>query len=322
MPITVIPSSIGGISIPGSLLNGPLGALFKKPGGLNILQYPRDLQSSSRGHVVKFEINEVQPIGIQEGKEYTLKNAIDGTVEASKNLGQKILSNFPSNSITDSIFGGKNQNTETTFNASFEPAKKKVENVILLYMPDTMNFTYEAQYNETSLLEVGKQALEKLPGIVGTATKNIVSTIDSNLGKLALKTQGLAINPNQQLLFDGISLRSFQLSFTFTPYSKQEADTVNEIIKLFKMHSRPRTVTGSGGMLFIPPSTFNIDFQFKGSQNKYLSKVAESVITDIEINYSPNGWAAHTDGSPVQTTLTLSFKEIQLIDRNKIEQGY
>ena len=76
-------------------------------------------------------------------------------------------------------------------------------------------------------------------------------------------------------------------------------------------------------MLFIPPSTFNIEFKYNGRENENIGKVAECVIETIDVNYAPNGWSAHTDGSPVQTTLSISFKEIELIDREMIEsKGY
>ena len=39
---------------------------------------------------------------------------------------------------------------------------------------------------------------------------------------------------------------------------------------------------------------------------------------DVGVNYAPNGWAAFDNGAPVQTTLSLHFKEIQALDRGKI----
>jgi hypothetical protein len=60
MPIS-IPTSIGGISIPGLATNGPLGALFKNKFGRQDLSYPRDLQSATRGHYIQFAINEIDP---------------------------------------------------------------------------------------------------------------------------------------------------------------------------------------------------------------------------------------------------------------------
>jgi hypothetical protein len=39
------------------------------------------------------------------------------------------------------------------------------------------------------------------------------------------------------------------------------------------------------------------------------------------VDYATNGWITYPDGSPVQTRLTLSFKEIDIIDKKKIADG-
>ena len=69
MPIISIPSSIGGVSVPGSVINGPLGKLFGNKNTIENLYYPRDLGSATRGHWVQFSINEIKPIGYEENKE-------------------------------------------------------------------------------------------------------------------------------------------------------------------------------------------------------------------------------------------------------------
>ena len=149
-----------------------------------------------------------------------------------------------------------------------------------------------------------------------------LSVAQSNAAKLALSTQGLAINPQQQLLFDSINLRTYQMAFTFTPYSKEEAQAVTNIVNKFKEHAMPKITNKGAGMFFIVPSTFDVKFLFNGKENKNISKVAESVLQSINVDYAPNGWSAYSDGAPVQTTLVLDFKEISLVDRTKIESGY
>jgi hypothetical protein len=44
MAIISIPTSIGGVSIPGAALKGPLGKLFGNNNQIEVLSYPRDLQ--------------------------------------------------------------------------------------------------------------------------------------------------------------------------------------------------------------------------------------------------------------------------------------
>ena len=52
------------------------------------------------------------------------------------------------------------------------------------------------------------------------------------------------------------------------------------------------------------------------------SIVLLQALKNVDVNYAPNGWSAYRDGAPVQTTLTLGFEEIVLIDRDKVEQGF
>lgn len=308
MAIISIPTSIGGVSIPGSLVNGPLGALFGNKYSADFLQYPRDLSSATRGHVIQFTINETQPMSYNESTETGISALIDKATELLQST-----------------------------NLSLNPRTKKGVGTISLYIPDTMNFTYNAGYTALSLADVAKDvagaaagvggkeksgAAAKAVGAIGKAASIAISGATSNAAKLALATQGLAINPMQQLLFDGITFRTYQLAFTFTPYSKEEADTVTKIIKKFKEHAMPKITSNGSGMFFIVPSTFDIKFLFNGSENKNVNRVAESVIEGIDVSYSPNGWSTHSDGAPVQTTLTLSMKEIELVDRTKIQAGY
>jgi len=132
-------------------------------------------------------------------------------------------------------------------------------------------------------------------------------------------------------LFDGIDFRTFDFSFTFSPSSRPESDTVRDIIKTFKYHAAPKIGSGMvGSFFFMPPSSFVIEYIYNGgaddggSTNQYLNRIAECVLTDVSVNYSQNGiWSAFDGtGAPTQITLSLSFKEIELIDRNKIDEGF
>ncbi|NBP04281.1 MAG: hypothetical protein EBU90_30160, partial [Proteobacteria bacterium] len=238
------------------------------------------------------------------------------------------ISNITNAAIQTKSLDGTFNAVQQNFNLSLKKRTSKVKATIALYMPDTVNFTNSASYGNLSLRDVAMElanASKSIPivgGVVGGVAGAATSIAQADTTKLFLATQGLAINPQEQLLFDGIDFRTYQMAFTFTPYSKDEADTVKKIIQLFRSHAAPRLVPGGvgSGMFFIPPSTFNLDFLFNGKPNQNISKVAESVIESIDVNYSPNGWAAHTDGAPVQTTLTIGFKEIELIDRIKIEK--
>jgi len=323
MALISIPTSIGGVSIPGLVTNGPLGLLFKNPFGRQDLQYPRDLQSATRGHVVHFAINEIDPLRYEDAKNLILnkgnellQDGINTIRDYSSNEG---LAQQELKEVGTGVFKKVFDGTYTKeINLAFKNRTKKSTKSISLYMPDTVYFTYAASYGQTDLLT----AFSSVP-ITGAAVGAVTQALNNPLARLALKGTGYALNPNQQVLFDGIDFRNYQLEFTFTPYSKQEAQAVAEIIKMFKVHAAPRLLEGAGGgMFFIPPSTFTPTFKFKGQINKNISQVTESVITNIIVDYAPQGFSAHTDGAPVQTRLTIEFRELELITSQKVEQGF
>lgn len=146
------------------------------------------------------------------------------------------------------------------------------------------------------------------------------------LEDVLLKGQGYAINPQLQMIYRGIGLRSFQLSFVFTPNSQGEANEVNYIVNLFKYHFAPTLISAkevsSDSMYLVPPSIFTIEFMIGGKENPFLPKYGNCVLTDIDVNFAPNGWAAYDDGAPVQSTLTMTFKETEILDKGKIQKGY
>ena len=166
------------------------------------------------------------------------------------------------------------------------------------------------------------QDLKTTTGKALLSTVNAGGQLIASFGQAGLQKLGYAVNPQMQLLFEGINFREYQMAFTFTPYSQQETEQVKKIIQMFRENAAPRIVTESYGMFFVPPASFTLDFLFNGAPNPYISKVAESVITNVDVNYAPQGFTTHDDGAPNQITMTLQFKEIELIDKAKIQQGY
>lgn len=333
MAIISIPTSIGGVTIPGltNVPGGPLGVLFGNPNQMSVYQYPRDLGSATKGHIVQLQINEIKPIN------YSESSAVQGLVDAFQQVAQggSVSEALESawKGISDSassignILGeaggkiGEGGTLQEAYQLILDKRKTRKVATVSLYMPETVNFSQEASYGKANLVGSVLDAASKVP-LVGGAASLASNVAQSELTQLFLATQGLALNPNEQIMFDGIDFRTYQLAFTFTPYSRAEARSVREIIKLIRLHAAPRIQSGAAGLFFVPPSTFNIKFLLNGTENRFISRVAESVITSIDVNYAPNGWSAHTDGAPTQTTLTINFKEIQLIDRTKIEGGF
>ena len=336
------------------LERGPLKDLYRAPyTGIDNLQYPRDLGSTQKNHYVIFKIFDTKTVSdviTEKGFTNTMGNFVTGAAsEIGNNLSQgsvvksvfDLTNNAQPNTNPSAQSGVAFQTgtTATSVNASStnyvinsagtglnigSRTQTDSSGSISLYMPDGLEFQTQAQYGELSVSQA-------IASILPTGSKNDkgkTSTFDKSAflgaaGRVLLNYAGYVFNPQQQLLFEGINFRSFSMSFTFTPYSSKEAETVKNIITKFRSAAAPQIVTGSLGFLFIPPSQFEISFKSGDKINPYINKLKGCYLQNVDVNYAPNGWSAHSgDGAPVQTTISLSFLETELIDRTQIAAGF
>jgi hypothetical protein len=202
-----------------------------------------------------------------------------------------------------------------------------------LYNPGNLNVKYDRDWSEeelgtiTSIIlnnggdprnvgsALGSKISEQLKEAAGSAT-------GINIQAITNKRAGRAINPGVEVLFKGIGYREFQFQFTFSPRSESEVTEVMAIMKSFKYHSAPDF--SSDRFFFTYPSTYKISFFQKNKRNDNLFSFAECGLTSIDIDYSPNSvWSTFISGHPVSVTMTLSFKELELISKSKIaEKNY
>ena len=319
--------------------NGPLGSLFRPKYNYKDIQYPSDLNgnpsnggSPTKGHAIRFDmydvhtvtLNEVQKTFTKLGKSVisgeataALKSTAEGGYKDTKNFITEFQNDAGASTATAAKKLKNFLTTDKTTLRDFLKTKKELRNTVSLYMPDTLNFNYGAEYGEVSVLG----AAQSVPGLKTIAT-GIQSVSENQLVRLALNKLGYAFNPQSQSLFQGIHFRTFNMSFTFTPRSAQEAARVKEIITLFRTYAAPTIQWASAGFFYTPPGIFNLTFLQDGKQNPNINKLQDSVLTSVDVNYAPVGWSAHKDGQPVQTTMDLSFQEIVLVDRAAINQGY
>ena len=161
--------------------------------------------------------------------------------------------------------------------------------------------------------------------------------------------QGKIISNRMELSFQGINRREFSFTFVFMPKSEQEAKVVQQIIHLFKFHAHgdfgvnamevmddfsytgnEKADQGMGYEMTIP-DTFDIQYMYQGNQNTFLNKISTCFCSNVSVQYGGDRYVAynpteslHGDVSPPpqRTTLTLTFKEMEILDRTRIDQGF
>ena len=133
---------------------------------------------------------------------------------------------------------------------------------------------------------------------------------------LLTRATGQVINNNQELLFQGPSLRSFNFNFDFSPRNQKEATEVKDIIRIFKQSMAakkggPKSVQG----LFInSPDLFELRYKSGQNDHPFLNQFKTCALTNVTVNYTGSGaYATYPDGTPVHITMALSFQELNPI---------
>ena len=155
--------------------------------------------------------------------------------------------------------------------------------------------------------------------VTGFATKALDATGFISAG-------GKSPNNYMAVVYGGPKqFRTHSFVFKFFPKNRSETNRVQAIIEEFERGTLPRMSGGTGSAqslsdpFFKSPRQHEITFYKggagsggSGSENTFLFKIGTSVITSMGINYDPNtNVGFHSDGSPVQIDLSLSFQEIK-----------
>lgn len=157
-------------------------------------------------------------------------------------------------------------------------------------------------------------------GIGMNMAYNTLAGVDPKSAAYAGKLSGLAPNPLREQIFRGVNFRQFSFSFDFYPKSPSESNSIKEIIKTFKTKMHPEYKFDK--YIYKYPDEFCITF-YSGGNTTFMPKIKPCALTDMVIDYAPLGaFVSTSDGSPVKTSLRLMFKELGLLTKKDINEGY
>ena len=229
---------------------------------------------------------------------------------------------------------------------------KRLKSGIALFMPPQIQTTYTANYTDTTIGGGTEAALnafnEAVGGRLDRATDAFFATEEAfkeGVEKLILATigtvapglggvregafakSGAIISDRMELAFKGINKRQFQYTFKMIPRSQREADEIRNIIFIFKQNMLPEFVGGNrAGRRLRVPNTFDIQYMYKGNQNEYLHHISTCVLETMSVQYGGDRYRTfpgNFEGAPpVETQITLNFKEMELITRERVFEGF
>ena len=343
-----------GLRFPSSSTSPVTGGPTTNRGG-QVLQYPLDLGSDGNSHFIAFFVKTVEPATIKvaenDGTAKTdakaRKNVTQETGAGGAAIGsQKISESKKIAAANKKTFGGK---PHLSIQERKRPTSKLVK-TIALYFPPSVQQSYNLSYNEQ---EIGKAAAFGAEVIQAFVDKGFnidsfnaasapafagVKAIINDMGIKALDNvapgssaliainRGKVLAPRMELMFEGIGKRSFTYSFTFTPSSEAEANMVFDIIKTFRFHAASKYTDSLGFELAIPDQ-FEIEYYTKSSTpNGYMNRIGTCVLESVDVTYGGEKMTWHETNakgaSPTKTTMALSFKELSVVTKDTIEEGF
>ena len=138
------------------------------------------------------------------------------------------------------------------------------------------------------------------------------AAIGSDINSLLSRTQGMILNPNLELLFQGPTLRPFSFQFKLSPRSANEAKEIVKIIRFFKQGMAP--IREKSRLFLRTPNTFKIKYVQLGSDSEspFMNKFKECALLSCNVQYTPEGnYAPYEDGAMSSYVMSLQFKELE-----------
>jgi hypothetical protein len=233
---------------------------------------------------------------------------------------------------------------------------------VALYMPRDIQVNYGINYGEatnylqyataesaagaadalTNLITGGSAALGGVAGAVGAGLAGagrlgrvlgglsgfglgaLTAFKGSNaIGQTARLNQKRILNPHKAALFEGVNFRRHLFQFDLIARNAEESETINSIIRTFKVHAHPEAGNPNDqNSFFYWPSAWQIGLY--SPARKYLYAISTSHITNISVNYTSGGIRSFFSdtGAPVAVKLAIEFMETEQLTRERIRQGY
>ena len=314
------------------------------------------------GHYMLFYINVQEKTKYEYEKSDTIKiNDYDGIKGESANearyvalqKAKKVYKKNNNPSTEDKVIGVSEKDGSDIVQKGVSPLfnnTRRITDSVAMYLPSDVKETTAAAYTDAALGILGFAAAQGI-NLAGKDAEGIARSLVASTGQildkaakkavselaevvtgaegteqLINKAQGQADNPYMEVLFDAMQLRTFTYNFTMAPRNEEEAIEIQKIIQLFRFHMAPE-LRGNQSRFLGLPSQFDIHYMYLSkegiaSENNYYNRVATCVLQNCEVNYTPTGVKSFEDGGPTQTTMSLTFKETELLTKDRIAEGF
>ena len=145
----------------------------------------------------------------------------------------------------------------------------------------------------------------------------------NGIGKGIAIGVGAILNKNVTTEFTGVGTRSFSFTYKLVPSSKEEGVAIGNITRFLRQGIYPSKGVADSVLKY--PPRWQIEFRTKidGDTLKSVPAIAECYLESFATTYNGSN-SFHDDGVPVDTDISLTFKEFRALtleDINDLEAG-
>jgi hypothetical protein len=143
-----------------------------------------------------------------------------------------------------------------------------------------------------------------------------VAKVEPDIANGISAGRGTAINPFATLVFKGVDLKVHSLEWLLSPESEEDSRRLKNIIRTMQNMVLPKveSVLGTGtaitsidrGILRYPAM---VDVYFQGIDMNYYFKFKTSMISQFNVDYTPNGISINKGGRPSAIRITMTLNE-------------
>ena len=179
------------------------------------------------------------------------------------------------------------------------------------------------------LKKAGGSGIDKLKDLVSDKTSapainavfasSVVNAFGGNVeaNDLLARNSGQILNPNMELLFGGVQLRSFSFEFDFAPRDEKESLEIKNIIRALKITMNAKNGSldeNSSGLFIKSPDVYQLTYKTGKKNHQFLHKFKPMALNGMAVNYTGAGtYATYDNTSPISLKMSLDFQELNPI---------
>lgn len=212
-------------------------------------------------------------------------------------------------------------------------AETEFKNSVVLPLPKNITEHFHVGVSQTSLGAVGATTdffqtagqsndpagyMASQFGALGyTLSTQLFSSVFSKAGAGTLDVLGQFVkaipNPHMAAIFNGVDMRQFRFTWTFAPRNPEESMELKKIINVLKQNALPAFSSTGTSVLQYPNLCFVDMYPWAAAPGNELIKFKPALLTDVSINYAPNGIPSFFAGTnlPTFVQIDLSFIETE-----------